>query len=167
MEGELNHAGAMRRFGACLIDALGLLLPILLILYFGFLVGVLSENAAFLYPPVWFIVYTVYVIGFWSRKGQTPGKSLLKVKIVRTDKKPINLSISILRYSALVGPYIIILIGGPFFIIPMIQSVLGKLAIGVALFLLPPLFYILMISISRTKQGPHDRIAHTFVIKTK
>ena len=71
MEDEINYVGGIRRFGACFIDAFIILILILLIFSFGFTVWGWSNDTAFLWPIVWFLVYTVYVIGSWSRKGQT------------------------------------------------------------------------------------------------
>jgi uncharacterized RDD family membrane protein YckC len=169
MEDEIIYVGGLRRFWACLVDALGILILILLIFLFGFFVLGWSNDTAFLWPPAWFIIYSFYTIGFWSRKGQTLGKSLLKVKIVRTDKKPINLSISMLRYFTLVGPYIVFIIGG-FCLYTAKSSFINHLAALGALVLipvLPVLLNIVIINMSSTRQGPHDRVAHTFVIQTK
>jgi len=171
LEDEINYVGGIRRFGACFIDSFVILILILLIFFLGFTVWGWSNDTAFLWPIVWFLVYTVYVIGSWSRKSQTLGKSLLKVKIIRTDKKPINLSISMLRYFALVGPFIVIIIGGLYLYITNIaKSSFGPLASLGALVLIPVLHVlinIVIINMSSTKQGPHDRVAHTFVIQAK
>jgi uncharacterized RDD family membrane protein YckC len=171
LEDEFFYIGSSKRLWACLIDAFGILILILAVFIFGFSVLGWGNNSAFLWPVAWLFVYSIYVIGSWSRKGQTLGKSLLKVKIVKTDKKPINLGISMLRYFILVGPYIAIIIGGLYLYIENIaKSSFGPLASLGALVLipvLPVLLNIVIINMSSTKQGIHDRVAHTFVIQTK
>ena len=171
MDDDMVYIGSSRRLWACLIDAFGILILVLAVFVFGFLVLGWSNDTAFLWPIVWFLVYTVYVIGLWSRKGQTFGKSLLKLKIVKTDMKPINLSISILRYLILVGPYIAILIGGGYlYAVNIGKSSFGPWAsLGLSLLIpvLPVFLNVVIINMSPKKQGPHDRVAHTFVIQTR
>ncbi len=79
----------------------------------------------------------VYLVGFWTWRGQTPGKMVMGVKIVRTDGAPIGLGKSILRY-------------------------LGYIVSGLILFI-----GYLWIGVDPKKQGVHDKIADTYVIKLR
>jgi uncharacterized RDD family membrane protein YckC len=81
------------------------------------------------------IFSVAFVIGFWTWKGQTPGKMLFKIRIIRKDGQPLSLWHSTLRY-------------------------VGQL-IGLTLFFLG----ILMIAWDSKRQGLHDKIAGTYVIK--
>ena len=50
-----------------------------------------------------FLIYFVYYIGFWMVAGQTPGKSLMGVRIVRTDGARLKFHNAVIR---LVGYWI-------------------------------------------------------------
>ena len=77
----------------------------------------------------------IYVVGFWMWRGQTPGKMLLNVKVIRTDGSNISPGYAILRYLGY-------LISGFFF------------GLG-----------FLWIAFDARKQGWHDKIADTYVVK--
>lgn len=81
------------------------------------------------------IIGIVYVIGFWTWRGQTPGKMAVGVKIVKTDGSPIGIGRAILRYIGYFVSAIILFIG------------------------------YLWIAWDIRKQGLHDKIAGTYVIK--
>ncbi|HRQ41519.1 MAG TPA: RDD family protein [Chloroflexota bacterium] len=80
--------------------------------------------------------YVGYFIFFWMLVGQTPGKMLMGVRVVSENGRPLSLAQAVKR---LIGYYISLI---PFF--------LG-------------FFWIL---VSDTRQGWHDKIAHTYVIYT-
>ena len=77
----------------------------------------------------------VFVIGFWTWKGQTPGKMLFKMRIIKKDGSPIGLQDSILRF-------------------------VGQI-VAIALCFLG----FLMIAWDKRKQGLHDKIAGTYVVR--
>ena len=81
------------------------------------------------------VVSIVYIIGFWVWRGQTPGKMLVGVKIFAVDGRPISLGGSILRYIGYIVSALILLIG------------------------------YFMIAWDCRKQGLHDKIAGTYVVK--
>ena len=83
------------------------------------------------------IIMFVYVIGFWAWRGQTLGKMLMGVKIIKTDGSPVGIGRAILRYIGYLVSYIIILIG------------------------------YLMVAWDSKKQGLHDKIAGTYVVRTR
>lgn len=100
----LELAGMGNRMLAFLLDSLiiGLLL-FAIIIVFSFL-GLLSGNetlayvilavlilALFLIPWGYFIIFEL----IWH--GQTPGKKVLRIKVVREDGRPVNLAASFLR----------------------------------------------------------------------
>lgn len=121
---ELADVGT--RFIALLID--GIIL--------GVITGVLGGLAGNTGYGISFLVGLAYNWYFWTRNnGQTPGKSLLKIKVIKTDGSPISDTDAILRW---IGYYInsaVILIGW------------------------------LWALWDENKQGWHDKIANTYVVK--
>jgi len=126
MEVEMNYAGFWRRFVASIID--GIILGALV----GILAAIALETASWLGS----IIGIIYVIGFWTWRGQTPGKMVMGIKIIKTDGSPIGIGRAILRYVGYLVSTIIICIG------------------------------YLMIAWDSKKQGLHDKIAGTYVVKT-
>jgi uncharacterized RDD family membrane protein YckC len=82
-----------------------------------------------------FLVQAVYFVIFWGWRGQTPGKMALRIKIARFDGSRIGWSGAFLRYCGYIISTLIIFIG--FFWIPF----------------------------DGRRQGIHDKIAETFVIR--
>jgi uncharacterized RDD family membrane protein YckC len=83
-----------------------------------------------------FIIAVMYFLFFWVKQdGQTPGKKVMAIQVVREDGKPIDWTTAIIRY---------------------IGTLLSSfLYIG----------YLMIIWDSR-KQGLHDKLAKTLVVKT-
>jgi len=77
----------------------------------------------------------VYAIGFWTWRGQTPGKMLVGIKIVRTDGYPVGFAKSILRFLGYIVSTLVLFLG------------------------------YLWIAFNPEKQGFHDKIASTYVVK--
>jgi len=84
---------------------------------------------------IWFIIPIVYIVAFWTWRGQTPGKIALGIKIIRTDGSSIDLERSVLRYVGYIISAFIFMIG------------------------------YLWIAFDSRKQGIHDKIADTYVIR--
>ena len=124
----MEYAGFWVRFAAYIIDAV--ILFVVGALIWGF--TDLSYAADCL---VGWIIAVTYTVGFWTWRGQTPGKMALSVKIVRTDGRPVGPGKAILRYLGYYVSAIILLIG--FF----------------------------MIAFDSRKQGLHDKIAETYVVR--
>jgi uncharacterized RDD family membrane protein YckC len=82
------------------------------------------------------VVGIAYRVAFLGHGGQTPGKMLAQVKVVRTDGSELGYGRAALR--EVVGKF------------------LSKLILGVGY---------LMVAFDRQKQGLHDKIADTYVIK--
>jgi len=93
----MEYAGFWKRFGAFLIDFI-VVTPLMVIGYYG------SEYSRLFYL-YWLLPGTV--IGLWfsvylvARYGGTPGKLLLKTKIVMADGSPITPKAAVIRHSVL------------------------------------------------------------------
>ncbi len=81
------------------------------------------------------IIGVAYYIGFWTAAGQTPGKSIMKVEIVKANGTPIGIGRATLRFIGYFVSTITLCIG------------------------------FLMIVWDSKKQGLHDKIAGTVVIR--
>jgi len=147
--GALQYRGAWLRLAALIVDLLILTI----------IMAIIGQVASF---PRWtgLIVGSIYFVGFWSWRGQTPGKMLIGAKIVKADGSKINPVNAILRYL--------------FFLIPSFAPILF-LATGINLVaenltLIIILFAIIgmvVIGFSSSKRGIHDLIAGTCVINTR
>lgn len=82
------------------------------------------------------ILLVLYTVGFWAWRGQTPGKIALRVRVVGVDGRPIGVGRAIVRYIGYLVSTLVFL-GG-----------------------------YLMIGLTRRKQGLHDKIARTYVVRT-
>ncbi len=81
------------------------------------------------------ILLVLYTIGFWAWRGQTPGKMALRIQVVGVDGHPIGVGRAIVRY------------------VGYLASTLGFLG------------GYLMIGLTPRKQGLHDKIARTYVVR--
>jgi len=82
------------------------------------------------------LVNAAYFTYFYGTTGQTPGKKLLGLKVVRTDGKPMTPGIAFLRW------------------------------VGYIISKLPFFLGFIWVAFDGRKQGWHDKIAGTYVIKT-
>jgi uncharacterized RDD family membrane protein YckC len=95
-----------------------------------------ADNGAIISSAPGFLVGALYYVLMWTYyNGQTLGKKVMKIRVVREDGKPVDLQTSILRY-------------------------LGYIVSGLVLCL-----GFLWVLFDEKKQGWHDKIAHTFVVK--
>jgi uncharacterized RDD family membrane protein YckC len=76
-----------------------------------------------------------YYVYFWTTSGQTPGKMIMKIKVVATDGSKLTVTKAILRY-------------------------IGYLVSAVVIFL-----GFIWVLFDADKQGWHDKIAGTYVVK--
>ena len=130
MERTMIYAGFWRRLGAFVIDYLIVVFICIMIedstgFYFG------EQASILLLLPVHF----VYFAGFWTWRGQTPGKMAVGVRIVDADGNSVGIGRSILRYIGYIVSFMM------FFC-----------------------FGFLMIAWDGKKQGLHDKIAGTYVV---
>lgn len=134
-----RFAGFWIRFVAVMIDSL-LVGAVQLVCSFAltFLAGGESDNLmiAGVTSTFGLVISTAYYVFFTGYCGQTPGKMALRIKVIRTDGSDISYGRAFLREA--VGKFISALI----------------LFIGY-----------LMAAFDDQKQGLHDRMADTYVIK--
>jgi uncharacterized RDD family membrane protein YckC len=143
-------AGFWIRFAAYLIDSAIQMIPIIVmgLIFFLTMFPMLQTGQGEL-SPAWFLLlfvgwlvaaatFIVYPLYFWTSRGATPGKSLLRLKIVTTDgKSPIGMKHAVLR---------------------LIGYMINGFTFGIGF---------LLIALSEDKRGLHDRIAETAVMKRR
>jgi len=143
MEGAKNnvvYAGFWLRFCAIIIDSiLFILLLIPLPLIYGF--GQYLNSGPLSYLGVWHILLELILpitltILLWLRFSATPGKMFLKLKIVDTKTSgPISFRQALIRYIGYLPSFYCLLLG------------------------------ILWVAFDKRKQGWHDKLASTAVIR--
>jgi len=120
---QVRYAGFWRRLAAYLIDAIIIGIIFRILVSIGTMGVVLAS-----------IISIFYFIGFWAGLGQTPGKAVLGIKIVRLDGTNISGGTAVLRYIGYIISSIIVYIG------------------------------FIIIAFHGKKRGLHDLIAGTIVI---
>ena len=135
-EHALEYAGFWLRFGAAVFDIFIVLL-LLFVIYSLFITcaAEITQRRIFIMAVVAGIVAIVYFIGFWIWRGQTPGKMIAGIKIIRTDSSPIEWTHAVLRYFGYIVCFLTLTIG------------------------------FIWIAFDERKQGLHDKIADTYVVK--
>lgn len=144
MEGTVYYAGFWIRFVAYIVDSiiLGAVNWVASFIFGAIVASAQPGDVGALmgltggFVVVMFVLTILYYIGFWAWRGQTPGKMAVGVKIVNTDGSAIGIGKAIVRYIGYIISSIIICIG------------------------------YLMIAWDGKKQGLHDKIAGTCVVKT-
>jgi uncharacterized RDD family membrane protein YckC len=100
------------------------------------LAGILFADAA---PTTGFVLLLdlVYFSYFWSAQGggRTPGMRALNIKIVKTDGSDLTVSGAVIRYVGLLVSFFVIFLG------------------------------VIWVAFDAQKQGWHDKIAGTYVIR--
>lgn len=140
-ENEYEYAGFWIRVGASLIDAIILAmftLPITMMVYGDSM----WENESFIMGPADFLVNWVLpaltVILFWLYKSATPGKMILKLKVLNAeDGQALSVGQAIGRYLG--------------YFVSMISFFIGIFWVG----------------FDKKKQGWHDKLAKTVVVRNK
>ena len=142
---EMEKIGFLTRLVAYIIDAIivGVGLVIIYAIFFGlggFAAGQAGSEVTFTAMNaiglILIIVWSIgYIIVFWSVKGQTPGKMIMGIKIISTDGSSIGVGKAILR-------------------------LIGYAISGIVFYL-----GFLWIIWDKDKQGWHDKIAGTYVVK--
>jgi len=173
---EMNYVGFQRRLVAWIIDVFAL---IPLLTGTGYAVYEYLKSASsyefvdaqvgafWVYMSFGFII-SLFNIGFWSWRGQTPGKMVMRMRIVKYDGSCIGIGRAILRYIGIIIPIIAIMIAC--FIISIFSpNIAGGVLLYIGIPLGPflvflPFFFIIW---DRKKQGLHDKLARTYVINTR
>lgn len=83
------------------------------------------------------VIAFTYTIGFWIAEGATPGKMAMGVRIISANGEPISGGQAVGRYPA---------------------QILSFLILGIGFF---------MIGWTKKKQGLHDMLANTVVVRTR
>ena len=145
----LQYRGAWVRLAAFIIDFVILTIIVTIIDAVGTV-------------PNWtgVVIGFAYFVGFWSWRGQTPGKILLGAKIVKLDGSPISPIIAIIRWLVYLIP--------SFAVVFFVAGALGFIRDNLTLFVaLVAIISLVVIGLSKTKRGIHDVIAGTCVISTR
>ena len=100
-----RYAGFWIRLAAVIIDLIvtGIILIPLWIWFSRGLVGPQSATYVLGYsivvvPLVCLLVTFLYHAGFWTWRGQTPGKMVAGIRVIRTNGDPLSFSRAALRY---------------------------------------------------------------------
>jgi uncharacterized RDD family membrane protein YckC len=140
---DVEYAGFWIRVGASIIDSILLMMityPLLYAVYgwVGLDYGMAMQTTGFVSILLTWILPVVAVIWFWTAKQATPGKMLLSLRVVDA-KTGGNLSVgqSIARYIG--------------YFVAAIPFCLGLIWVG----------------IDSKKQGWHDKLAGTVVVRSK
>jgi uncharacterized RDD family membrane protein YckC len=86
-------------------------------------------------PPLGFLVMLAYFVGMWAWKGTTVGGVILKLKVVRLDGQPLTFPVALIRGLAAAFSIVVMFLG------------------------------FLWIAWDKDKQGWHDKIAGTAVVR--
>lgn len=141
---EMEKVGFFPRLVAYIIDDIIVLVGIVIVSAIfglsGYATGQVTTEAAFgVLNGIGLIIALVWTFGyfifFWSTRGQTPGKMIMGIKIVSTDGGPVTVGKAILR-------------------------LIGYAVSGIVIYL-----GFLWVIWDKDKQGWHDKIARTYVVK--
>lgn len=133
---ESAYAGFAIRFAAMLIDwIITFVIPTIALATFW----ALTQNPLFLFITFlwWAIIGNFYYIYFHHKTGQTIGKKLLAIKVIKTDGNSLSWIDAFLRW---------------------LGYGIGEIPLGLGQ---------IWIAIDDKKQGWHDKIANTYVVKVK
>jgi len=137
----VNYAGFWIRLGAFMID-----LAIMSIISIPIIVAIMGSSewlaaggylivGPYMMLGVFVLIGLVYFPSFWTWRGQTPGKMLIRAKVVRTNGEALSFGHAALRFLGFFVCFLTIYIG------------------------------FIMIAFNIQKRGLHDTIADTCVIK--
>ncbi|WP_111746135.1 RDD family protein [Salinisphaera orenii] len=140
-EQDLEYVGFWPRVGASIIDTilLSAIIGALMAMAYG---GQYDTPQAIIKGPTYFLINWVFpaiaVITFWSTLQATPGKMIISAKITdATTGQPPSIGQNIGRY------------------------------IGYAVSMIPFLLGLIWVAFDRRKQGWHDKLANTVVVRPK
>lgn len=96
-------------------------------------------------------IVTVYFVGFWTWRGQTPGKMLTGLKIVKTDGSPIGIRRAVLRFVV-------------FFLYLMLWA---AISVNFGILFAIIIGALIITAFNKKRKGIHDFIAGTVVINSR
>jgi len=135
----MEKAGFLRRLVAFIIDMfiIGALDTIVGALFGGTMA--FDANGVPMYSPVvmvvQFIILVAYFLAFWTLYGATPGDMIQGVKVVTTDEQSFGLGTSVVRFIGYLVSWFVFCLG------------------------------FLWVIWDKDKQGWHDKMAKTYVVK--
>ncbi len=136
---DRNYLGFWARLVASLLDNIWMGIVLLILLFVLGQIGVLTLSAESNSPPellLQILVPFILVMMLWNRYASTPGKMIFKAKILDADTlEPVPTGRLFLRY------------------------------IGYIISSLPLFLGFLWVAFDRKKQGFHDKIARTVVVR--
>lgn len=134
---EYEYAGFWIRFLAYIIDNLVFGVIGLVVSFVLSLVGLYDWEAELnTFDMIWWIVIVVVSIVMWVKYAGTPGKRLLRLKILDADTgEPLSAGKAILRYVGYIPAYLVLCIG------------------------------VIWVAFDQRKQGWHDKMANSVVVK--
>jgi uncharacterized RDD family membrane protein YckC len=101
--------------------------------------AIVSVACLFPAPAIWvpsgLVISLAYWSGFWVWRGQTPGKMALAIKVIRTDSSPVKWQCALFRFLGYIVSLVTLFIG------------------------------FIWVAFDGRKQGIHDKIADTYVVK--
>ncbi len=101
----------------------------------GFVFGMMGDAGSTIGSVVALLVSIGYFLYFWTTSGQTIGHSIMKLKVVTTDGGKLDVTKAIMRY---------------------VGYIISGIVIGIGF---------LWVLFDTNKQGWHDKIAGTHVVK--
>lgn len=134
-EFALEYAGFWIRLAALVIDSA------FLFLLFYFLYSTVSDcfNRTFIskltFGLIFFLLTLAYFVTLWALRGQTIGKMILGLKILKTDYTPLEWNNAVKRFFCSLLCILTLFIG------------------------------FIVIAFDEKKQGLHDKLADTYVVK--
>jgi uncharacterized RDD family membrane protein YckC len=139
-EYALEYAGFWLRLGSAVIDYVVLFLIILFVyILFNPNHSISTSSMPIIrvvaVSIIGFVIAAAYFIAFWAWRGQTLGKMVMGIKIIRSKSNPVDRSHSIQRFVGYILCFLTIFIG------------------------------FIWIAFDSHKQGLHDKIADTCVVK--
>jgi|ERR1700716_4160427 uncharacterized RDD family membrane protein YckC len=133
-------AGFWIRFVALFVDSLIIGIPAYIII--GILIALVGKDATgviLVLYALYIVAFAAYFVYFWSqRDGQTIMNKAMNIKVVKTDGSPITVGTAIVRYVGYI-----------------VNGLIFGLPIG-----------FIWAAYDAQKQGWHDKIAGTYVIRT-
>jgi len=147
--GALQYRGVWVRLGAALVDLIILMIASAIISY------ILTH--VYQAPPNYYLLICgfLYYVGFWSWRGQTPGKMLLRARVVRKDGSPVDVVRAIARYVFYLAPLF-----GPI-------TFFARIEVGTWAIIVLPMISLVLEGFTREKRGIHDFVAGTVVVDAR